>query len=70
MGRYNNKNENLMDKPQENKAFRNFLLVTVAIIALVLSFIQIHSIWKIELNSNPNESIFLVAEKTIIPIPA
>jgi len=69
-GPFKNNNENLMDKPQANKTFRKILLVTVAIIALVLSFIRIHSIWKIELNGNPNESIFLVVEKNITPNPA
>ena len=59
-----------MDKPQANRTFRKILLVTVAIIGLALSFIQIHSIWKIELISNPNESIFLVAEKPNTPNPA
>jgi len=70
MDLYKNNNENPMDKPQANKTFRKFLSVTVVITALVLSFIQIHNIWKIELNSNPNESIFLVVEKNITPIPA
>ncbi|MBV1919213.1 MAG: hypothetical protein KUG73_00910, partial [Pseudomonadales bacterium] len=70
MDLYIKNNENLMDKPQANKTFRKKLLVAVAILTLVLSFIQIHSIWKIELNSNPNESIFLVAEKPITPNPA
>ena len=59
-----------MDKPQTNRTFRKTLLLTVAIIALVLSFIKIHGAWKIELNSNPNESIFLVSEKTTPQNPA
>ena len=56
-----------MDKPQANRTFRKTLLLTAAVIVIVLSFIKIHSIWKIELNGNPNESIFLVLEKGVIP---
>ena len=54
-----------MDKPQANKTFRKIFFLAAAIIVLVLSFIKIHSMWKIELNANPNESIFLVSEKNI-----
>ena len=58
-----------MDKPQINKMFRKISFLAAVIIVLVLSFIKIHSIWKIELNGNPNESIFLVSEKSLAPSP-